>query len=132
MWRPSGACEPPTTRHRRPRRIRASYKGDARVRQRTEKSLAQYEERGVDELTMDLWVDAERPHAGSCAAGAWGGTGQLDLTITFLDIGKPVNRERRRPPPTPSTWPRRLKEGPAAEPEEGPSGRILPHRDPFT
>ncbi|MDX3244731.1 hypothetical protein [Streptomyces sp. ME18-1-4] len=70
--------------------IRAAYKGGAaNVRQRTEKSLAQYEKLGVDELTMDLWVDAE-DRTRQLRMQGMGRHGQLDLTITFLDFGKPV------------------------------------------
>ncbi|WP_329220182.1 hypothetical protein OG352_26070 [Streptomyces sp. NBC_01485] len=70
--------------------IRASYKDDDRsVRQRTEKSLAQYEKLGVDELTMDLWVDAE-DRTRQLRMRGFGRHGELDLTITFLDFGKPV------------------------------------------
>ncbi|MFD9396682.1 hypothetical protein ACFWBB_39895 [Streptomyces sp. NPDC060000] len=70
--------------------IRASYKGDDEsVRQRTEKSLAQYEKLGVDELTMDLWTDAE-DRTRQLRMQGLGRHGELDLTITFLDFGKPV------------------------------------------
>ncbi|MFD9431317.1 LppX_LprAFG lipoprotein [Streptomyces sp. NPDC060002] len=70
--------------------IRASYKDeDKSVRQRTEKSLAQYEKQGVDELTMDLWVDAE-DRTRQLRVQGFGRHGELDLTITFLDFGKPV------------------------------------------
>jgi hypothetical protein len=70
--------------------IRAAYKKDDNsVRQRTEKSLAQYEKLGVDELTMDLWVDAE-DRTRQLRMRGFGRHGELDLTITFLDFGKPV------------------------------------------
>ncbi|MFG2572911.1 hypothetical protein [Streptomyces sp. NPDC048481] len=70
--------------------IRASYKDDAtRVRQRTEKSLAQYEKLGVDELTMDLWADAQ-DRTRQLRMQGFGRHGQLDLTLTFSDFGKPV------------------------------------------
>ncbi|MFF1543610.1 hypothetical protein [Streptomyces sp. NPDC058291] len=70
--------------------IRASYKDDAtNVRQRTEKSLAQYEKLGVDELTMDLWVDAQ-DRTRQMRMQGFGRHGQLDLTFAFLDFGKPV------------------------------------------
>ncbi|WP_328480243.1 hypothetical protein OHS71_17095 [Streptomyces sp. NBC_00377] len=70
--------------------VRASYKGDDKsVRQRTEKSLAQYEKMGVDELTIDLWTDAEDRTRRLRTQGL-GRHGELDLTITFLDFGKPV------------------------------------------
>ncbi|MEU3610894.1 hypothetical protein ABZ725_01075 [Streptomyces sp. NPDC006872] len=70
--------------------IRASYKDDAtKVRQRTEKSLAQYEKLGVDELTMDLWIDAE-DRTRRLRMQGFGRHGELDLTLTFFDFGKPV------------------------------------------
>ncbi|MGW2614030.1 hypothetical protein [Streptomyces sp. NPDC001500] len=70
--------------------IRASYKDDGtKVRQRTEKSLAQYEKLGVDELTMDLWVDAQ-DRTRQLRMQGFGRHGQLDLTLTFSDFGKPV------------------------------------------
>ncbi|MFG3031110.1 LppX_LprAFG lipoprotein [Streptomyces sp. NPDC048253] len=70
--------------------IRASYKDeDNSVRQRTEKSLAQYEKQGVDELTMDLWVDAE-DRTRQLRVQGFGRHGELDLTLTFRDFGKPV------------------------------------------
>ncbi|MFF1439666.1 LppX_LprAFG lipoprotein [Streptomyces sp. NPDC058295] len=70
--------------------IRASYEDeDKSVRQRTEKSLAQYEKQGVDELTMDLWVDAE-DRTRQLRVQGFGRHGELDLTLTFRDFGKPV------------------------------------------
>ncbi|MEU4876720.1 hypothetical protein [Streptomyces sp. NPDC021608] len=70
--------------------IRASYKDDAAdVRRRTEKSLAQYEKLGVDELTMDLWVDAQ-DRTRQLRMQGFGRHGQLDLTLAFSDFGKPV------------------------------------------
>ncbi|MFJ1811867.1 MULTISPECIES: hypothetical protein [unclassified Streptomyces] len=70
--------------------IRAAYQDeDKSVRQRTEKSLAQYEKQGVDELTMDLWTDAE-DRTRQLRVQGFGRHGELDLTITFLDFGKPV------------------------------------------
>ncbi len=70
--------------------IRAAYKDDeTNVRQRTEKSLAQYEKLGVDELTMDLWADAQ-DRTRQLRMQGFGRHGQLDLTLTFTDFGKPV------------------------------------------
>ncbi|MGW2911036.1 hypothetical protein ACWC9X_11345 [Streptomyces asoensis] len=70
--------------------IRTSYEDEGTaVRQRTEKSLAQYEKLGVDELTMDLWTDAGDRTRQLRTRGT-GRHGELDLTITFLDFGKPV------------------------------------------
>lgn len=70
--------------------IRASYRDEARsVRQRREQSLAQYEKLGVDELDMDVWID-EAGRTKQLRLQGFGRHGQLDLTITFLDFGKPV------------------------------------------
>lgn len=70
--------------------IREFHRGDpADVRQRTEKSLAQYEKQGVDELTMDLWVDSQ-DRTRQLRMQGFGRHGELDLTLTFLDFGKPV------------------------------------------
>ncbi|MEV5899632.1 hypothetical protein [Streptomyces sp. NPDC052127] len=70
--------------------IRTSYRDeDKSVRQRTEKSLAQYEKQGVDELTMDLWVDA-KDRTRQLRVQGFGRHGELDLTLTFRDFGKPV------------------------------------------
>ncbi|MDQ0582830.1 LppX_LprAFG lipoprotein [Streptomyces rishiriensis] len=78
--------------------IRASYKDDDdSVRRRTEKSLAQYEKQGVDELTMDLWIDAQ-DRTRQLRMQGFGRHGELDLTITFLDFGKPVTV--KAPPPS--------------------------------
>ncbi|MET9501351.1 hypothetical protein ABZY42_06355 [Streptomyces sp. NPDC006622] len=70
--------------------IRASYRDEARsVRQRREQSLAQYEKLGVDELEMDVWID-EAGRTKQVRLQGFGRRGPLDLTITFLDFGKPV------------------------------------------
>jgi hypothetical protein len=70
--------------------IRASYKDeDKSVRQRREQALAQYEKLGVDELTMDVWID-DAEHTRQLRMQGFGRRGQLDVTITLLDFGKPV------------------------------------------
>ncbi|MFE2045035.1 DUF1396 domain-containing protein [Streptomyces sp. NPDC059477] len=76
--------------------LRASLKDeDEKTREAREKSLEQYEDMGVDQLTMDLWVDAdERTKQFRMRGDAE--QGPLDLTITFLDINKPV--EIKAPP----------------------------------
>lgn len=80
--------------------IRAVYEDDDKsVRQRTEKSLAQYEKQGVDELTMDLWVDAQ-DRTRQLRTRGFGRHGELDLTVTFLDFGKRVTV---KVPPTSDT-----------------------------
>ncbi|GKQ35670.1 LppX_LprAFG lipoprotein [Streptomyces sp. A012304] len=70
--------------------IRDAAKGqDKATRQRREQSLAQYEKQGVDELTMDVWIDdADRTRQVRLRGSGKGGP--LDLTITLLDFGKPV------------------------------------------
>ncbi|MEV6616002.1 hypothetical protein AB0N31_19490 [Streptomyces sp. NPDC051051] len=70
--------------------IRASYRDEAgSVRRRREQSLAQYEKLGVDELDMDVWID-EDGRIKQLRLQGFGRHGQLDLTVTFLDFGKPV------------------------------------------
>ncbi|WP_189712373.1 hypothetical protein [Streptomyces phaeofaciens] len=70
--------------------IRDFYEDEPKkVRQRTEKSLAQYEKLGVDELTLDLWTDAE-DRTRKMRVQGFGRHGELDLTFAFADFGKPV------------------------------------------
>ncbi|QEV19635.1 LppX_LprAFG lipoprotein [Streptomyces alboniger] len=74
-------------------RIRELFKDkDAATRKRHEKSIKQYEEMGVEKLTMDLWVDGE-DHTKQFRARGKGDKGPLDMTITFVDYNKPVNVE---------------------------------------
>lgn len=54
-----------------------------------ESSLDQYEKVGVDELTLDVWVDRD-DHVKQLRTQGFGRHGVLDLTFTFLDQGKPV------------------------------------------
>jgi hypothetical protein len=70
--------------------IRDAAKGqDKATRQRREQSLAQYEKQGVDELTMDVWIDdADRTRRLRLRGSGKGGP--LDITVTLLDFGKPV------------------------------------------
>ena len=82
--RPTTRARPRSTRSAPPTRA-----GPTKIRQRTEKSLAQYEKLGLDELTMDLWVDAE-DRTRQLRMQGFGRRGPLDLTITFSDFGKPV------------------------------------------
>ncbi|MFF1376956.1 DUF1396 domain-containing protein [Streptomyces sp. NPDC058308] len=65
---------------------------DAATKKRREKSIKQYEDMGVEKLTMDLWVDGE-DHTKQFRARGKGDKGPLDMTITFLDYNKPVNVE---------------------------------------
>ncbi|MFK4067514.1 LppX_LprAFG lipoprotein [Streptomyces sp. NPDC029674] len=63
--------------------------GDAATKKRHKKSIKQYEDMGVDKLTMDMWVDGE-DHTKQFRARGKGDKGRLDMTITFLDYNKPV------------------------------------------
>ncbi|MBW5420408.1 LppX_LprAFG lipoprotein [Streptomyces sp. BG9H] len=63
---------------------------DAAARKRDEKSIKQYEDMGIEKLTMDLWVDGE-DHTKQFRARGKGDKGPLDMTITFVDYNKPVN-----------------------------------------
>jgi len=63
--------------------------GDAKTRERREKTIQQYEKLGVDKLTMDMWIDGEN-HTKQFRMKGDADKGPLDMTITFLDINKPV------------------------------------------
>ncbi|QKV93484.1 DUF1396 domain-containing protein [Streptomyces sp. NA02950] len=70
--------------------MRASLKGeDAETRERRTKNLKQFEDMGVDRLSMDMWVDGNH-HTKRFRMRGKGDKGPLDTTITFLDINKPV------------------------------------------
>ncbi|WP_432038190.1 DUF1396 domain-containing protein [Streptomyces cucumeris] len=70
--------------------MRASLKGeDAKTRERREKSLKQFEEVGVERLSMDMWIDGEH-HTKRFRMRGKGDKGPLDTTVTFQDINKPV------------------------------------------
>lgn len=62
---------------------------DRAVREGRENSLDQYEKLGVDELTLDVWVDGDH-HIKRLRTQGFGRHGTLDLTFTFLDRDKPV------------------------------------------
>ncbi|MFJ6084213.1 LppX_LprAFG lipoprotein [Streptomyces sp. NPDC092369] len=51
--------------------------------------LAQYKTLGVDELTLDVWVDGD-DHVRRLRTQGFGRHGELDLTVTLLDFGTPV------------------------------------------
>jgi hypothetical protein len=59
------------------------------VREQREKSLEQFEKMGVDSFTMDAWIDGD-DHTKQFRMRGEADKGPLDLTITFLDINKPV------------------------------------------
>ncbi|MET9440167.1 DUF1396 domain-containing protein [Streptomyces sp. NPDC006610] len=70
--------------------MRESLKGeDKKTREMREKSLEQYEDMGVDELAMDMWIDGE-DHTKQVRMRADADKGPLDMTITFLDFNQPV------------------------------------------
>ncbi|MDT9697920.1 DUF1396 domain-containing protein [Streptomyces sp. P17] len=70
--------------------LRDSFKDeDKDTREKREKSLKQYEDMGVDELTMDMWIDGDDRTKQFRMKGE-ADKGPLDLTITFLDYNKPV------------------------------------------
>ncbi|MFF5481343.1 hypothetical protein ACFY5C_29005 [Streptomyces sp. NPDC012935] len=62
-------------------------------------SLDQYEKLGVDELTLDVWVDGDE-HIKRLRTQGFGRHGTLDLTFTFLDHGKTVTVRAPRPDDT--------------------------------
>ncbi len=71
--------------------LRASLKKveDKAVREGRANSLDQYEKAGMDELTLDVWVDRD-DHVKQLRTQGLGRHGALDLTFTFLDQDKPV------------------------------------------
>ncbi|MFG2310264.1 DUF1396 domain-containing protein [Streptomyces sp. NPDC048566] len=70
--------------------FRDTLKGeDKAVREQREKSLAAYEEMGVDTLTMDAWIDGDDRTKRFRMRGD-ADKGPLDMTVTFLDYNKPV------------------------------------------
>ncbi len=62
---------------------------DKETRERREKSLEQYEDMGVDKLTMDMWVDGE-DHTKQFRMRGDADKGTLDMTVTFSDLNEPV------------------------------------------
>ncbi|WJV46812.1 DUF6612 family protein [Streptomyces flavofungini] len=62
---------------------------DAATKKRRERGLKQYEDMGIEKLTMDLWIDGE-DHTKQFRARGKGDKGPLDMTVTFLDYNKPV------------------------------------------
>ncbi|MFD4573810.1 DUF1396 domain-containing protein [Streptomyces sp. NPDC058417] len=70
--------------------LEKSLKGEKKdTRERRQKSIDQYEKLGVDKLTMDLWIDGE-DHTRQFRMRGAADKGPLDMTITFLDLNKPV------------------------------------------
>ncbi|MEV5431158.1 LppX_LprAFG lipoprotein [Streptomyces sp. NPDC052701] len=70
--------------------FRASLEDEEKAtRERREKTIEQYEKMGVDELTVDMWVDGE-DHTKRFRMRGDADKGPLDMTITFFDVNKPV------------------------------------------
>lgn len=70
--------------------LKASLKDKNKtVREQREKSLEQLEKMGVDSFAMDAWIDGD-DHTKQFRMRGEADKGPLDLTITFLDINKPV------------------------------------------
>ncbi|MEU6576024.1 LppX_LprAFG lipoprotein [Streptomyces sp. NPDC046805] len=70
--------------------LRSSLKGgDKAVREQREKSIAQFEKLGVNKMNMDMWIDGG-DHAKQFRMQGAADKGPLDMTITFLDVNKPV------------------------------------------
>ncbi|WP_194236230.1 LolA-like protein [Streptomyces acidicola] len=73
--------------------FRASLKDeDKATREQREKAIKQYEDMGIDSLTMDMWIDDE-DHTKQFRMKGEADKGPLDMTITFLDYNKPVTVE---------------------------------------
>ncbi len=73
--------------------FRKSLKGASKAtREQREKSLEEYEKMGLDALTMDLWIDGE-DHTKQFRMQGDADKGKFDMTITFLDLNKPVTVE---------------------------------------
>jgi outer membrane lipoprotein-sorting protein len=62
---------------------------DKATRERREKTIDQYEKMGIDELTMDMWVDGE-DHTKKFRMRGDADKGPLDMTIAFFDVNEPV------------------------------------------
>ncbi|MEU6302167.1 LppX_LprAFG lipoprotein [Streptomyces chartreusis] len=69
---------------------------DKSAREGRRRSLDQYEKAGVDELTLDVWIDGD-DRVRRLRTQGFGRHGELDLTVTFLDYGKPVTVRAPRP-----------------------------------
>ncbi|MCM3263619.1 MULTISPECIES: LppX_LprAFG lipoprotein [Streptomyces] len=63
---------------------------DATLREQHQQSLKQFEDLGVEKITMDLWVDGEDRAKQFRMRGDADG-GPFDMTFTFLDYNKPVD-----------------------------------------
>ncbi|WP_282700722.1 DUF1396 domain-containing protein [Streptomyces sp. CC219B] len=73
--------------------LRDTFKDeDKATREKREKSVEQYEDMGIDKLTMDMWIDGD-DHTKQFRMRGDADKGPLDMTITFLDINQPVTVE---------------------------------------
>ncbi|MFG1668043.1 hypothetical protein [Streptomyces sp. Y7] len=71
---------------------------DKAAREGRERSLDQYEKAGVDELTLDVWIDGD-DRVRRLRTQGFGRHGELDLTVTLLD-DRPVTIRAPRPDDT--------------------------------
>jgi hypothetical protein len=62
---------------------------DKETRDKRRKSVEQYEQMGVDKLTMDVWIDGD-DHTKQFRMRGKADKGPLDMTITFLGFNEPV------------------------------------------
>ncbi|MER5942960.1 hypothetical protein ABT121_37350 [Streptomyces sp. NPDC001928] len=72
---------------------------DKATREGRERSLDQYDKAGVDELTLDVWIDGD-DRVKRVRTQGFGRHGALDLTFTFLEYGKSVTVRAPRPDDT--------------------------------
>ncbi|MGW2331223.1 DUF1396 domain-containing protein [Streptomyces sp. NPDC001700] len=70
--------------------MRASLKDEKSAKRASrEKALKTYEESGIDHLDMDMWIDQDS-HTKRFRMRGDADKGRLDVTMTFLDINKPI------------------------------------------
>ncbi|MEU3841656.1 DUF1396 domain-containing protein [Streptomyces sp. NPDC028635] len=70
--------------------LKASLNGQGQAaREKRQESLKEYEKLGIDKFTMDMWIDGEQ-HTKQFRMRGDADKGPLDMTITFLDVNKPV------------------------------------------
>ncbi|MFF8094408.1 LppX_LprAFG lipoprotein [Streptomyces sp. NPDC016675] len=62
---------------------------DKETRDKRRKSVEQYEQMGVDKLTMDVWIDGD-DHTKQFRMRGKADKGPLDMTITFVAFNEPV------------------------------------------
>jgi hypothetical protein len=78
--------------------LRADLQGeDAETKKERREKIDELAEQGVDELTMDMWIDAE-DHTKQFRMRAETKEGPMDTTMTFLSYNEPVTVEA--PPPS--------------------------------